>query len=390
MRDSYPATPRTPLQNEAFLGYQNPTVRVFGDGSFDKLPSFLQSFRPKTVLLGLGQNSFRASSYFEKLESALEPYRIVYTKPIPQNPKQDFVQEEINRLKTKSFDLVLAIGGGSVLDAAKILATIARQDKTDLNIYCRGHFELPTRKTPLIAIPTTSGTGSEVTPFASLETTDRQKITISHWDFYPTVAIIDPKLSYSMPAYVTACTGFDALSQAIESFWSVRATSFSKTHSLRALDLLLHHLSKVMSHPTDANARAAMALGSCEAGLAIAQTMTTAVHSVSYPMTTHFSIAHGHACALTLSSFTLFNAPVLKEEGRALLKVFGVSTYDRMAQQIDRLMVSVGLKKKLSALGINKEGVEIILRDGFRPDRIKNNPRPVNRDDLQKILLDIY
>lgn len=368
--------------------YKNPTQRLFGNGSFTRLPQVLSAFNAEKVLLVLGQQSFKKSLHFQKLKSYLEPYEIIAEISVSQNPTQSEIQSEINRLRSIPFNLVLAIGGGSVLDVGKLLATVPFQIETDLSVY----FHSPAfgdKSVPLVVLPTTSGTGSEVTPYVSLETSEKKKLTIGHSALYPTLTIIDPELTYSMPSYLTACTGFDALSQAIESYWSIHSTAFSTTHSLRALELIIKNLKKVIAYPRDADARLAMALGSCEAGLAIAQTKTTAVHSVSYPITAHFKIAHGHACALTLSSFIRFNGPVLKNQGMPLLKAFGTSTYDRMAVEIDELMDSAGLKRKLSSLQIDRAGIDIILRDGFRPDRINNNPRPVTREDLEKILISI-
>ncbi len=356
----------------ASFSYWNPTQRVIEPGAFSKIPAIVESFDPKTILLVLGEKSFRTSPYFQKLEEWLAKYRVIFSEAIPPNPKEDFVQTEVDRLKNQPIDLVLAIGGGSVLDVAKILAS-----------------RLTQKPIPLIAVPTTAGTGSEVTPYASLESRDRQKITLQHASFYPTVAVVDPELCYSMPAYVTASSGFDALSQAIESYWSVNATPFSQTHALRALELIVNHFETVLKEPTHAEARFAMSLASCEAGLAIAQTKTTAVHSVSYPITTHFGVAHGHACALTLAPFVRFNAPVLKEKGKPLLARFMAKDFEDMARKIEKLMESVALERSLSKLGIDKNGMDLIIRDGFRPDRIKNNPRPVDANDLKEILLTI-
>ncbi len=381
-----PATKASGAKQETASLYQDPTRRLFGNGSFDQLPAVLADLKPKSILLVLGQKSFRASAYFSKLQEMLEPYQVLETAAVPQNPTQIFVQEGIDRLKGQSFDVTLAIGGGSVLDTAKLWNVISRQPVTDLAAYMDRTPPIAVRAPVLITLPTTAGTGSEVTPYASLETREKKKITIGHPALYPSIAIIDPEMTYSMPAYVSASTGFDAVSQAIESFWSVHATPFSQTHSLRALELMMRHLKTVVAAPSDAEARAAMSLGSCEAGLAIAHTKTTAVHSVSYPITAHFSVAHGHACALTLSSFIRFNAPVMKEAGLPLCRAAGARDYDDMANQIDALMDQVRLERKLSGLGIREDGIKLILRDGFRPDRIKNNPRPVTREDLQKIL----
>lgn len=364
----------------------NPTKRIFGFGCFSQLPDLLKKFNPNKILIVLGQKSFRNSPHFEKMKVMLNPYACFDAEPVSQNPDEISLQEEINRLKTESYDLVLAIGGGSVLDAAKLFAAIPFQKNSDLSFYLSGPFDFKAKTVPLIAIPTTAGTGSEVTPYSSVETRDKKKYTISHSKFYPAVAVMDPELTYSMPPYVTASTGFDALSQAIESFWSVHASPDTKPYSLKALTLILNNFEKVIKNPSSAEARSGMLFGSCEAGLAIAQTKTTAVHSVSYPITAYFKVAHGHACALTLSSFVRFNAPVLKQEGAPLLKAFGVQDYEPMAKKIDDFMTAAGLSRHLADFGIDEKGIEIILRDGFRPDRIKNNPRPVSHEDLKKIL----
>lgn len=366
--------------------YWNPTRYTIENGAFSGLREVLAGFHPRRILLVLGEKSFRLSPHFLKLNEMLAPYQVLESSAVSQNPTQEFVQQEINRLKAEIYDTVLAIGGGSVLDVSKLLALIPRQKDTDLANYLEGRFDLQKEPANLIAVPTTAGTGSEVSPFSSLETRDRKKFSIAHAWLYPKAAIIDPELSYSMPAYVTASTGFDALSQAIESFWSVQATPASQTHSLRALELIVPALERAVLSPRDAEARFAMAHGSCEAGLGIAQAKTTAVHSVSYPITAHFGVAHGHACALTLPSFVRFNAPVLKDRGVPLLKRFQVDDYETMASRIEKLMQAAGLERSLSKLGINTEGEALIVRDGFRPDRIKNNPRPITAEELSVML----
>ena len=371
--------------------YNNPTCRLLENGCFFQLADILKLFHPHKVLLVLGEKSFRSSAYFSPLMEMLDSYQVAHAEPMTQNPTQKFVEAELDRLRKESLDcdVILAIGGGSVIDVSKIFSTFLK-NTIALDTFLKGDTVLLEESIPLVAVPTTSGTGSEVTPYASIETVDQKKVTLSHNYFYPRFALIDPELTYSMPSYVTASTGFDALSQAIESFWSVHATSFSRTHALRALELTLKSLDGAVHKPQDSEARFHMSFASCEAGLAIAQTKTTAVHSVSYPITTHFRVAHGHACALTLSSFIRFNAPVLKEEGQSLLNAFQAASYEDMADQVDHLMEGVGLERRLSSLKIQREGIDLILRDGFRPDRIKNNPREVTQEALREILNKIY
>ena len=368
----------------------NPTRRILRNGCFSEISAVLQSFRPRNILLVLGEKSFRISPYYARLEEMLASYRVADAACVAPNPTQDFIQQEIEHIQGKNLDLVLAIGGGSVLDVGKILATIPQQEQVDLQRYVDGMPPITSPSLPLVVLPTTAGTGSEVTPYASLETKEKKKVTIQHASFYPTVALIDPEMCYSMPVYITASTGFDSLSQAIESFWSIHATPSSQAHSLRALASVLKGLVKACKDPLLAQARFDMSFASCEAGLAIAQTKTTAVHSASYPMTTHFGVAHGHACAVTLASFVRFNAPVLQDAGHPLLTTFKVRDYEDMAKKIESLMDLVGLERSLSKLGVDGQGIELIVREGLRPDRAKNNPRPVSSEDLRRILLEIH
>jgi len=365
---------------------RNPVRAFVEKKAFERLPALLSELKPKRVLIVLGGQSFRRSTYFPRLLEMLTPYRHFFSEPVAANPQWDEICEEIQQLKEESYDTVIAIGGGSVLDSAKLFATLPSQNEMDLTRYLKGTFELSGPVRPLIAIPTTAGTGSEVTPFSSIENPEKQKYSISHPSFYPWAALVDPELCLSMPAYVTACTGFDALSQAIESFWSVQADDISREHSLKGLERILEGFARVIRSPQDVEARLAMSNGSCEAGFAIAHAKTTAVHSVSYPMTSHFDIAHGHACALTLAEFVRFNGVVLKENGTPLLKRFHAADYEGMAQSIETLMDQALLKRSLSAVGIDEAGQAVIIRDGFRPDRVKNNPRPLTRENLQEIL----
>ncbi len=366
--------------------YQNPVRCHVARGAFARLAEVLAGFKPRRILVVLGGQSFRRSEFYPKFLEMLGPYLHFFSSPVSSNPQFAFLNEELARLKRENFDLVLAVGGGSVIDAAKLFALLPAQAITDLDAYVDKPWKLTAPGRPLIAVPTTAGTGSEVTPFSSLETRDKKKFSLTHPALYPAVALVDSDLCLSMPAYVTACTGFDALSQAIESFWSVQACPESQAHSLRGLEAILSGFERVMKNPGDREARFAMSLGSCEAGLGISHAKTTAVHSVSYPMTAHFNVAHGHACALTLAEFVRFNAPVLKETGKPLLARFNAPDYEKMATAIEGLMGPAGLERSLSKVGIDEKGREVVVRDGFRPDRVKNNPRPLSAEDLKKIL----
>ena len=363
-----------------------PTRRIIAAGCFQKIPEILRIINPRTILIVLGEGSFQKTPYLAQLKKMLGAFEIIYSKSVPQNPTQAFLQQEIDQRKGKAVDAVLAIGGGSVLDTAKILVTLPHEKITGLQFHIETPGKIQREATPLVVLPTTSGTGSEVTPYASIETRDHKKVTIESPVMFPRYALVDPELTYTMPPYLTACTGFDALSQAIESFWSVRATQETRVFSLKALRLILQSLPVAFRESQNPKARFNMACGSSEAGVAIAQTKTTAVHAVSYPITTHFHVAHGHACALTLAAFVRFNATTLGKEGKPLLERFNVPDYESMARAIEQLMDTVSLERSLTSLGIDAAGRERIVREGFRTDRVKNNPCLFTSEQLKTIL----
>ena len=372
-------------------GYWNPTRRIIADGALDQLPEIAASFQPKKVLLLLGKASFRNSPRHQRLREQLSKFHVEESVPVEYNPSVAFVQEMWRALRKKDYGLVVAIGGGSVRDCAKAIRILLTQNEGALEDYVEKRVDFQRPGLPLIAVPTTAGTGSEVTPYASLQTRAHQKISLTHPWIFPEVALIDPLLTHSLPRYVTACSGLDALSQAIESFWSVHHTPFSETHSLRAIALILGSLKKVLKDPSDREARFAMSLASTEAGLAITQTRTTAVHAVSYPLTTFFEIPHGHACALTLPSFIRYNGPALEPHRKArLMETLGVSSWEEAAHLVECLMDEAGLERSLRKLGLSREGIDTVIENGFRSDRVVNNPREVTQEALREILQKLY
>ena len=362
-----------------------------GEGALRQIGETIANFRPGKILLVLGKSSFRRSPHYRGLAEGLRNFDVLESPAVEPNPTVAFVEEALGELKSARCGLVIGVGGGSVLDFAKTAAAYLAQDGGTLAQYAEGRKEFQRPPLPLIAVPTTAGTGSEVTPYASLQTADKMKTSLEHTALFPSVALIDPELTHSMSAYVTACTGLDALCQAVESYWSVRNTPFSQTHSLQAIALVLENLETAVREPGNAAARFAMALGSSEAGLAIAQTRTTAVHAVSYPLTSYFGIPHGHACAVTLASFIRYNASVLNGSRGALLWVaMAAETAQDAALKVERLMQNVGLERSLSKLGLNKSGIETVVQNGFRPDRVKNNPRELKQEELREMLLEIF
>ncbi len=265
-----------------------------------------------------------------------------------------------------------------------------------------GKKELRIRSLPLVAIPTTAGTGSEATHFATVYI-KRIKHSLAHREFMmPDYSIIDPVLTLSLPKYQTACTGLDALCQGIESLWSNSATSESINYATQAVIYAYSNLENVVKSP-NYNNRETMAKAANLSGKAINISKTTSAHSLSYPITSNFSIPHGHAVALSVPSFMLFNYSVTKKDIthpigvefvrstiEKIMKIFNCSTPDEFRFKFTELMKKVGLKTKLSELGVPIDGLRIILQEGFTIERMGNNPRMVNKDHLRKILHGIW
>ncbi|MHA1476207.1 MAG: iron-containing alcohol dehydrogenase, partial [Promethearchaeota archaeon] len=248
---------------------------------------------------------------------------------------------------------------------------------------------------PLIEVPTTSGTGSEVTRWATVwDLGEKQKkYSLSDLKMYAKGAIVDPTLVKSLPKKMSVITGLDALSQAFEAYWSKNHNIISDIYALQAIPLIFSNLQKIFDNPSDVETRKNLAFGSLISGLAFSNTKTTAVHSVSYPITLHFNVPHGLACALTLSQFLLFNsektADNIDEAPERLQKIseaIGTDSPEKAAQIITELMKNLNLPTKLNEVGIDKNGIELIIKEGFTPDRVKHNPRKLTEEKLREIL----
>ena len=252
-----------------------------------------------------------------------------------------------------------------------------------------------------MALATTAGTGSESTHFAVLYV-GHVKHSIAEACILPDVAIVDVDLMMSMPARLAAATGMDALSQAVESYWSIHANAQSKRYAAEAIPLIVSNLVVSVNHPSHAS-RAVLARAAHLAGKAINISKTTAAHAVSYPLTSFWGIPHGHAVALTLSSFLLYNhavddadvsdkrgAKYVRRSIEEIAQLLGGSSVSEAKQLIDTLMLQVGLETDLSKLGIQGDkDIQLILDNGFNPDRVKNNPRLLTRSALSDILTNL-
>jgi alcohol dehydrogenase len=296
---------------------------------------------------------------------------------VSPNPTVSNVDTCAEIIKNKNIQFLAALGGGSSLDCAKAAASVCKTDHSIVQ-YHSSNRNLNKEHLPLIAIPTTSGTGSEVSRKSVLSDPLRGiKAPISSENFYPTIAIVDPILTLTLPQRVTVSTGFDALAHALEAYSSRFHKPDSDANAVSAAKLIFENLYSAYKNGSDLEAREKMSQASVLAGLAADAAGSTASHACSYPLTYLYDLRHGEACAFTLDSFIRINAEA--EEGRLhnLAKQIGFENAYHMADRIQEMKKKMGMKTTLKEAGIDINEVENLAILSMQPDMI-NNPTLIN------------
>ena len=383
-----------------------------GHHGFDELKSLINQLdlRCHDIILITGQKSFDLIPNIEDLKSFLNQLKVFTYKNPQENPIISDIFNAITYFDSASIKpkLIIAIGGGSVLDFSKILRfCFENQIKISadlLNLINTNYTQLSLFDLPkpsnieLIAIPTTCGTGSEVTQFATFYE-NKIKQSLDHFSLIPNQVILDPVFIQSLPKTVKAHTIADAICQSIESFWNTRSTKESKNFAIKALSIYQELLKNDLILSNDAEINLQLLQASHFAGQAIQITRTTSAHAVSYPLTALFGIPHGQAVALSLPYFFEFNEDInpdncqdprgyefVQSELDKLKKLLNIENPSSSKNSLIKLFKLIGLKTKLSDFGISEMDLSIIADHSFNPSRMKNNPRMVSKDDLLKIL----
>lgn len=378
--------------------YHMPTRWRFAPGSLDALPSLDGVRAARSIALFTGRKSLAASGVLDRVRALLAGKEI-HLFSTGSEPGLEDLQAVVPRLAASAAELVLAIGGGSVIDLAKAAAFCVRQDAGPAEVLEALPAE-PRDALPLVAVPTTAGSGSEVTPFAVVwDKKQKKKRSLFHPSLFPVEALVDPDLTLSLPPDVTAESGIDAFVQACEAYFNRNHNPVSDHHALRAVSTLTEALPAVVQNPGDRAARHRVMRGSLEAGLAFSNTRTAACHSLSYPMTLHFGVPHGQAVALTLAEILPLNAEALAEgaagdspaearrRNQAFCAALGAETIPRAAETIRQLLRDCGLATRLSEVGIGAADLDLLAAEGIAPERMGNNPHPLTGDSLQQLLL---
>lgn len=359
-------------------------------GAISELGAIFDLLNARRVWLVTGEQSFEKSGAAALLDSMVEGMELYHYRQSPLVVRIEDLEPLVPDLRKFCPDLILAVGGGAVLDSSKVLSVLANYPSEKL-------FEKDLTKLhsiPLIAVPTTAGTGSEATCFAAVYREGR-KYSVSSPTLLPEVAIVDANLTLSLPPYETACSGIDALSQAIESFWSRRSTEQSREFSRLAIELAYANLLSAVKEG-GLDARVNMAHAAHLAGKAINIAGTTAPHAFSYGFTYNFQIPHGHAVALTLPTFFEYNSGVIfsdtasavapaSERIAELCALLGTQAAADAASVLRSLIHDCGLQTALSSLKMSKSDLHIVA-DKVDPVRLSNNPRAVDQSEYLDIL----
>ncbi|MDN5511070.1 iron-containing alcohol dehydrogenase [Acinetobacter sp.] len=380
--------------------FQTVSNIISGLGSIYELKQLLQQHAYKKLLLVTDAGMIQQQLH-EPIIEILESIRLPYTiySNVQADPPEHIVLDAVQFAKNEKVDIVLGFGGGSSLDVAKVIAVLAHpeQQQTLKDLYGINNAKNP--RLPLFLVPTTAGTGSEVTPISIVTTGETTKTGIVSPVLFADVAILDATFTQNLPTHITAATGIDAMVHAIEAYTSkIKKNPYADMLAKQALRLLNKNLSLVLADGQNLVARQNMLVGSMLAGQAFANAPVAAVHALAYPLGGHFHISHGHSNALVLTEVLKFNAPNAKQLYAELMcwldpKSTGSTDglcdlfIDHMQNHLDKS----GLVLKLKDLNIPENKLEQLANDAMLQTRLlQNNPREVSQQDAQQIYQAIY
>jgi alcohol dehydrogenase len=363
----------------------NPVKVIFQPGGLDSLADHVHS---RNVAL-VTSPGFRRRGQVAVVEQALGERLLAIIDNVKPNPDVIDIQAQAELLRPLAPDTLVALGGGSTIDTAKALARLLSQpDGTSLATLLREGPTTPgARALPVVAIPTTSGTGAEVTPFGTVwDYEQKEKHSITGEDLFPRLAILDPDLTLQLPEGVTIASGLDSISHALESAWNRNATPVTLGLVTRSLQLSMQALPAIKNNPQDIEARARMMQASTLAGLAISQSRTALAHAISYPLTANFHLPHGLACSFTLPALLEFNSN--SDDGRLadLARSLGFANTGEFARGLSRLFRQLGVGDYLSAYLPDRQSIMALSSQMFAPGRAENNLRHGSEEDVRMIV----
>lgn len=364
---------------------------VFGQGARHLAGRYARNLGARRVLVvsdpGVAAAGWAAEVTASLTEAGL-PY-VVYSAVSP-NPRAEEVMQGAKVYLSEGCDAIVAVGGGSPIDCAKGIGIVSTSGRNILEF--EGVDRIKDPMPPLICIPTTAGTSADVSQFAIILDPDEQtKIAIISKAVVPDVALIDPEPLTTMDAYLTACTGMDALVHAIEALVSTASSPVTDLHAIEAIRLISSNLLKSINNPSDIEVRTKVMLGSLEAGLAFSNASLGGVHAMAHSLGGLLDLPHGECNAILLEHVMAYNFVAVEARyrrvGEALgLDLHGVADCERaVLSEIKHIKAAVGITRRLGELGVKGSDVGALARKALRDACIVTNPRKPGQRDLEVI-----
>lgn len=371
-------------------------VSYFGPGAREVLPKEISRLGLHKAFVATDKDLIRfgvADKVLKVLADAGIPYEVF--SDIKPNPTVANVKAGVAAYAASGADFILAIGGGSSMDTAKAIGIITNNPEFSDVVSLEGVADTKKKSVPIIALPTTAGTAAEVTINYVITDEEKQKkmVCVDPNDI-PAIAIVDAELMYTLPKSLTAATGLDALTHAIEGLITKGAWEMSDMFEIKAIEMIARHLETAVNEPQNEEARNGMAVAQYIAGMAFSNVGLGVVHGMAHPLGAIFDIPHGVANALLLPTIMEFNAPAALDKYVDIAKAMNVylpgmtreEAADAAVKAVRELSVRVGIPQHLSKLGIREEDLERLAEAAAADVCTPGNPREVNKD----IILELY
>lgn len=371
-----------------------------GNNAIDKITQILKIENVHRVAM-FTDKGIQTSGLFTLPESAVKAAGVDYyvLDEIPAEPTYTAVQNLVDEFKASGADMIVACGGGSVMDAAKLASVLVTNEYGVKEL-----LDDPSRArkcVPILLIPTTAGTGAEVTPNAIVAVPEKElKVGIVNENMIADYVILDARMIKNLPRPIAAATGVDALAHCIECFTSNKANPFSDLYALEGLDLILNNIEKACDDPEAMDAKNKMQIAAYYGGLAITASGTTAVHALSYPLGGKYHIAHGVSNAILLAPVMRFNAPVCEER---LAQAYDRCCHEELKTchtpqekanwvitRLENIVRHLDIPTSLKEFGVPREDLDALVEAGMQVQRLLvNNMRTVTAEDARNLYLQI-
>ena len=366
---------------------------IFGVGARHRVGYYARNMMAHRVLL-VSDNGVINAGWVKDAIADLQEVGIesVLFSDLTPNPKDHEVMAGAAKYASEQCDVIVAVGGGSVIDCAKAIGIVHTNQRHILEFEGTDNIEFP--GPPLICIPTTAGTAADISQFCIIANSpERYKMAIISKGMVPDVALIDPETTLTMDSYLTACTGVDALTHAIEAYVSTASSPIVDVHAIAAIKLIWHNVEQAVSKPDYLAARENMMLGSLHAGLAFSNASLGAVHALAHSLGGFMDLPHGECNALLLDHVIRFNMPYCRERYRQIGDAMGIDMRGmnesqrakRITQEICRLRQRVGITNSLALRGFRTADIPELAQYALHDACLVTNPRHASIEDIKAI-----